>query len=154
MRIKERMTMTRQYELVYLVTPDASEEQVQALHAQVEEIIGRLGGRLEKTENWGRRKLAYEIGPHKEATYVLEVINGAGDLMKELDRRFRVSDQVLRHLIVRVDMENRVVDRIRTRRKAGSERRRVARGLPPERQPGEGPRVEDADDTGFEGVEV
>jgi small subunit ribosomal protein S6 len=146
--------VTRQYELVYLVTPDASEEQVQALHAQVEDIIGRLEGRLEKTENWGRRKLAYEIGPHKEATYVLEVIHGGGDLMKELDRRFRVNDQVIRHLIVRVDLENRVVERTRTRRKAGSERRRVARGLPPERQPGEGPRVEDVDDTGFEGVEV
>jgi small subunit ribosomal protein S6 len=146
--------MTRQYELVYLVSPDATEEQVQTLHAQVEEIVGRLGGQLEKTENWGRRKLAYEIGPHKEATYVLEVINGAGELIKELDRRFRVSDQVLRHLIVRIDAENRVVERTRSRRKAGSERRRVARGLPPERQPGEGPRVEDADDTGFDGGEV
>ena len=146
--------MTRQYELVYIVSPDATEAQIQGLHAQVEETTTRMGGQLDRTENWGRRKLAYEIGPHKEATYVLEVISGAGELMKELDRRLRVSDQVLRHLIVRVDVENRVVELTRSRRKTASERRRVARGLPPERQPGEGPRVEDADDTGFEGAEV
>ena len=146
--------MTRQYELVYLVSPDATDEQIQGLHAQVQEIVGRMSGQLDKTEHWGRRKLAYEIGPHKEATYVLEVISGTGELMKELDRRFRVSDQVLRHLIVRVDRENRVIDRTRGRRKAGSERRRIARGLPAERQPGEGPRVEDIDETGFEGAEV
>ena len=146
--------VTRQYELVYLVSPEATEVQIQGLHTQVEEIVGRMGGQLDRTENWGRRKLAYEIGPHKEATYVLDVISGAGDLMKELDRRLRVSDQVLRHLIVRIDVENRVIDRARTRRKAGSERRRVARGLPPERQPGEGPRIEDVEDTGFEGAEV
>lgn len=146
--------MTRQYELVYLVSPDATDEQVQGLHTQVEDIVSRMGGQLDKTENWGRRKLAYEIGPHKEATYVLAVISGTGELMKELDRRFRVSDRVLRHLVVRVDVETRVIDRTRTRRKAGSERRRVARGLPPERQPGEGPRIEEVEDTGFDGAEV
>ena len=86
-----------------------------------------------------RRKLAYEIGPHKEGTYVLEVITGSGELMKEIDRRLRVSDQVIRHLTVRVDEENRVIERARTLRKEDSQRRRVARGLPPERQPGEGP---------------
>ncbi|HEY7445976.1 MAG TPA: 30S ribosomal protein S6 [Vicinamibacterales bacterium] len=146
--------MNRQYELVYIVSPDATDEQIQGLHGQVEEIVGRMGGTLDKTDNWGRRKLAYEIGPHKEGTYVLEVISGAGDLMKEIDRRLRVSDQIIRHLIVRVDEENRVVERARTRRKTESERRRVARGLPPERQPGEGPRIEEGDDTGFDGVEV
>lgn len=146
--------MTRQYELVYIVSPDATEEQIQALHAQVQEIVGRMGGQLDRTENWGRRKLAYEIGPHKEGTYVLEVISGGGELMKEIDRRLRVSDQIIRHLVVRVDMENRVVERTRSRRKAGSARRRVARGLPPERQPGEGPRSEDSDDGGFEAAEV
>src|SRR5207249_8016902 len=94
-------------------------------------------GRVEKTENWGRRKLAYEISHHKEGVYVLEVINGSGELMKELDRRLRVMDQVIRHLIVRVDQEKKVVDRTRTKRQTESERRRVKRGLPPVRQPGE-----------------
>ena len=75
-----------------------------------------MGGQLEKTENWGRRKLAYEIGRHKEGTYVLEVINGSGELMKEIDRRLKVTRLVIRHLVVRVDEEQGVVDRTRSKR--------------------------------------
>jgi len=138
--------MNRKYELVYVVSPDASDDQVTGLHTQVEETIARMGGQLEKTENWGRRKLAYEIGRHKEGTYVLEVINGSGELMKELDRRLKVLDYVIRHLVVRVDEHESVVDRTRTRRSETSRRRRVARGLPPERQPGEGQRGDNDDD--------
>ena len=87
------MSTSRQYELVYIVSPDASEQEVTDLHAQVEATIARIGGELVKTENWGRRKMAYEIGPHKEGVYVLEVINGTGELMKELERRLRVSER-------------------------------------------------------------
>ena len=141
------MNQSRQYELIYIVASDATDQQITDLHTQVEEIVGRFSGKLDKTDNWGRRKLAYEIGPHKEGTYVLEVITGSGEMMKEIDRRLRVSDRVIRHLTVRVDEENRTIDRTRTLRKDESRRRRVARGLPPERQPGEGPqRVEDEDD--------
>jgi len=141
------VNQNRQYELIYIVASDATDQQITDLHTQVEEIVGRFSGRLDKTDNWGRRKLAYEIGPHKEGTYVLEVITGSGDMMKEIDRRLRVSDQVIRHLTVRVDEENRTIERTRTLRKDESRRRRVARGLPPERQAGEGPqRVEDEDD--------
>ena len=67
-------------------------DQVAELHTQVEQIVQRMGGTIEKTENWGRRKLAYEIGRHKEGTYVLEMINGSGELMKEIDRRLKVID--------------------------------------------------------------
>ena len=74
--------MNRKYELVYVVSPEATDDQVAELHTQVESILQRMNGTLEKTENWGRRKLAYEIGRHKEGTYVLEVILGGGDLMK------------------------------------------------------------------------
>src|SRR5918997_5701576 len=116
--------MNRKYELVYVVSPDASDEQVADLHTQVEAIIQRIGGQLEKTENWGRRKLAYEIGRHKEGTYVLEVINGGGELMKEIDRRLKVSDQVIRHLTVRVDEEQAVIERTRAQRSETSQRRR------------------------------
>jgi small subunit ribosomal protein S6 len=138
--------MNRKYELVYVVSPDATDDQVTDLHNQVEAIIGRIGGELEKTENWGRRKLAYEIGRHKEGTYVLETINGSGELMKEIDRRLKVTDLIIRHLVVRVDEEQEVVERARTRRTETSRRRRVARGLPPDRQPGEGPRGDMDDD--------
>ena len=146
----------RQYELVYILPPDTTEEQVTELHQQIEAVVSRMDGRIEKTENWGRRRLAYEIAHHKEGVYVLEVINGAGDLMKELDRRLRVMDQVVRHMIVRVDEEKKVVDRTRTKRQSDSERRRVKRGLPPQRQPGEGrPQVDadEGDDDRFDGME-
>ena len=138
--------MSRKYELVYVVSPDATDEQVTEVHTQVEGIVQRMNGQLEKTDNWGRRKLAYEIGRHKEGTYVLEVINGDGELMKEIDRRLKVTDLVIRHLVVRVDEEQAVVDRTRDRRTETSRRRRVARGLPPDRQPGEGQRGEPDDD--------
>src|SRR5437773_8298655 len=129
--LSRRRHMTRKYELVYIVSPEASDAQVAELHTQVEQIAQRLAGTIEKTDNWGRRKLAYEIGPHKEGTYVLETIDGSGELMKEIDRRLRVSDQVIRHITVRVDEENKVIERARAVRKEGSSRRRVARGLPP-----------------------
>jgi small subunit ribosomal protein S6 len=138
--------MKRKYELVYVVSPEATDERVADLHTQVESIVQRFNGQIEKTENWGRRRLAYEIGRHKEGTYVLEVIGGTGDLMKEIDRRLKVTDLVIRHLVVRVDEEQHVVDRIRTRRTEMLRRRRVARGLPPDRQPGEGQRGESEDD--------
>jgi small subunit ribosomal protein S6 len=138
--------MSRKYELVYVVSPDATDEQVADLHTQVEAIIQRMGGQLEKTDNWGRRKLAYDIGRHKEGTYVLEVINGDGDLMKEIDRRLKVTDLVIRHLTVRVDEEQGVVERTRAKRTDTSRRRRTARGLPPDRQPGEGQRGEPDDE--------
>jgi small subunit ribosomal protein S6 len=138
--------MSRKYELVYVVSPDATDEQVAEVHTQIESIVQRLNGQLEKTDNWGRRKLAYEIGRHKEGTYVLEIINGDGELMKEIDRRLKVSDLIIRHLVVRVDEEQAVVERTRDRRTETTRRRRVARGLPPDRQPGEGQRGEPDDD--------
>jgi small subunit ribosomal protein S6 len=138
--------MNRKYELVYIVSPDATDAQVADLHTQVEQISQRLGGTIEKTDNWGRRKLAYEIGPHKEGTYVLETINGGGELMKEIDRRLKVSDLVIRHLVVRIDEEQTVIDRTKSKRTENMRRRRVARGLPPDRQPGEGQRGDVDDD--------
>ena len=140
------MSQTRQYELVYIVTPDASDQEVTDLHTQIEQIIQRFSGTLDKTENWGRRKLAYEIGHHREGTYVVETISGSGELMKEIDRRLRVIDQVIRHLVVRVDEELRVAERTREARKSNQARRRIARGLPPEPAPGESRGDSDMDD--------
>ncbi len=141
------MSTTRQYELVYLITPDASEQEIADLHAQVEQIVQRFHATLDKTENWGRRKLAYEIKHHREAVYVVETISStSGDVMKEIDRRLRVIDQVIRHLVVRMDEELRVAQRTRDIRKANQARRRVARGLPPEPAPGESRGDHDMDD--------
>jgi len=151
--------MRRTYELVYVIKPDATEQQVTDLQTQVDQIVQRMGGGLEKPEVpglTGRRRLAYEIGHHKEGLYVLNVIKGDGDLVKEIDRRLKNTEGLLRHLIVRVDEDQIKAERARTKRQEESRRRRVARGLPPERQPGEGPQTPDElDDAGdFDGLEA
>jgi small subunit ribosomal protein S6 len=117
------------------------------------------GKLIDKTEAQqafgGRRKLAYEIGKHKEGIYVLEVITGDGAMVHEIDRRFKVTEGLLRHLIVRVDEAQIKAERARTKRTEESRRRRIARGLPPDRQPGEGPQTEDSDDAdGYDGGEA
>ena len=148
------MSTSRQYELVYIVTPEASEQDVADLHTQIEQIIERLKGTLDKTENWGRRKLAYEIGHAREGTYVVETITGSGEMMKEIDRRLRVTDTIIRHLTVRVDEDIRVAERLRTERKETQARRRTARGLPPEPLPSERRGDRDDDDSGDMGLEA
>jgi small subunit ribosomal protein S6 len=145
--------------LVYIVRPDATEQQVAELHTQVGQIVSRMGGSIgEKSDSAqsfsGRRKLAYEIGHHKEGLYVLEVIKGNGALVHELDRRLKVTEGLLRHLIVRVDEAQTKAERARAKRTEESRRRRIARGLPPDRQPGEGPQTDDADDAGDDYLEV
>ena len=112
------MSDSRQYELVYVVSPDVTEDGVAELHSRIEEIVTQLSGSIENTDNWGRRRLAYEINRHREGTYVLQLINGPGEMVAELDRRLRVMDQLLRHLIVRVDEDLRKAARARARRKA------------------------------------
>jgi len=139
------MSAQRQYELVYLLPAESSEADLAALQTQAGGIVGRFSGAIEKTENWGRRKLAYEIGPHREAVYVLHVINGPGELIKELDRRLKVIDKVVRHLVVRVDEETLVADRRRAERQAHLAERRVQRGLPPEAEEPAAPRNDDAE---------
>jgi len=138
----------RTYELIYVMKPDVPETEAADMHKQVADIVERMGGTIDKTDTWGRRKLAYEIGHQKEGFYVLEVISGSGELMKEIDRRLKVTEGLLRHLIVRVDESTIKAERMRTKRTEESRRRRVARGLPPDRQPGEGPQGEDSDDSG------
>jgi small subunit ribosomal protein S6 len=117
------MQNTRQYELVYIVSPTATEQELADLHGQVEATVARFGATLARTDNWGRRKLAYQIGGHKEGTYVLDVIDGGGEVVKELDRRLKVNEHVLRHLFVRVDEELRAAERLKNRRHAEAERR-------------------------------
>jgi small subunit ribosomal protein S6 len=140
------MSTVRQYELVYIVPPETTEEALAELHGQVTAVTDRFGATIEKTENWGRRKLAYEIGHHREGVYVLEVINGPADLTAELDRRLKVLDIVIRHLIIRVDEDLAIAERARTRRKAAMASRRVRRGLPPEPTEQERRRGDEDDD--------
>ncbi len=147
------MSQVRQYELIYITPPEATEEVLAELHQQVVAVVERFGGAIERTENWGRRRLAYEIGHHREGVYVLEVINGPGALTAELDRRLRVFDNVIRHLVVRVDEELAVAERSRVRRKTWTSTRRVRRGLPPEPTETERKRRQDEEDDSDGGME-
>lgn len=142
------MSTVRQYELIYITPPESTEEALAELHGQVQAVVDRFGGTIEKTENWGRRRLAYEIAGHREGVYVLEVINGPAALTAELDRRLRVFDIVIRHMVVRVDEELAVAERARVSRKTRMAERRVRRGLPPEPTETERRRHADDDDEG------
>ena len=126
------MSTVRQYELVYIAQPDASEEALADLHTQIAAVVDRFGGSVEKTEPWGRRKLAYEINRQREGVYVLEVLNGPGAMTAELDRRLRVLDLVMRHIIVRIDEDLAKAERAKANRKALTVARRLRRGLPAE----------------------
>ena len=121
------MSETRQYEVVYVVSPEITEEGVTELHERIAEIVGQLGGSIDKTDNWGRRRLAYEINRHREGTYVIELVTGPGTLVTELDRRLRVMEQLLRHLVVRVDEDLRKARRARERRQSREQRRQAKR---------------------------
>ena len=95
------MSQTRQYELVYIVSPDASEQAVADLHTQVEQIIQRFNGTLDKTENWGRRKLAYEIDHKGEGSYHLLHFTCDAGTLDEVSRVLRIDDGVMRHMATR-----------------------------------------------------
>ena len=92
------MSQNRQYELIYIVASDATEQQIADLHTQVEEIVGRYSARSTRPTTGDAASLPTRSARTRKATYVLEVITGSGELMKEIDRRLRVSDQVIRHL--------------------------------------------------------
>lgn len=126
------MSAQRQYELVYVVHPETSEQELADLHGQIEAIVQKFSGRVEKTEHWGRKRLAYEIAHQKEGIYVLELLEGSGEMVKEIDRRLKVIDRVMRHLVVRIDEEMRVAERRRAARQAHAAERRAARGVAPE----------------------
>ncbi len=90
----------RYYEVVFLVHPDQS-EQVPAMVERYREIVEGKSGVVHRFEDWGRRQLAYPISTHKEAIYLLMQFVAGTEVPKELDRQFRISDDVIRHLISR-----------------------------------------------------
>jgi small subunit ribosomal protein S6 len=126
------MTAQRQYELVYIVSPEATDEQAKEVDQLIQEVVARHHGTVDSTESWGRRRLAFQIKHKREGTYVVMVISGLGDMVKEIERRLKVHDFVLRHLVVRVDEDLRKAARIRARREEQAARRQAARGAAPE----------------------
>jgi small subunit ribosomal protein S6 len=95
----------RKYEIIFVVKPDLPEEELDKLITQMEGVVTGTGGKLDKTEKMGRRRLAYRIGGHREGFYVLFFLEGSGDTVKEFERRLKVTDAVIKFLTVRVDEE-------------------------------------------------
>jgi small subunit ribosomal protein S6 len=119
----------RTYEILFIADPNLSEPDVDALAAQVQGYIEKEGGRVSKVEKWGKKRLAYLVGKHREGYYVLTVLDAGPDLVKEVERRLRVADGVIRFLTVRVDEDLKKAERRKARRAAEEAKR------PPRRTP-------------------
>ncbi len=110
------MAEKRTYELMFIVDPDAGDEDVLKLSEGVQKIITSQGGSITKTEMMGKRQLAYEINHRRNGTYVLLEVEGSGAEIAEVERRMRVNDQILRYMTVRVDEMRRRADKLKDRR--------------------------------------
>jgi small subunit ribosomal protein S6 len=106
----------RRYEIMFIVDPSLPEEEIDQLNGEVESIIKAGGGEIESIEKMGRRKLAYEVERRTDGFYVLFTVSADGEIVKEVERRFRVMDSVLRYLTVRVDIEEKRLEKLRQAR--------------------------------------
>jgi small subunit ribosomal protein S6 len=114
----------RVYEILFIADPNLGEAEVDALTTQVQGFVERDGGRIQKVEKWGKKRLAYLVGKHREGSYVLIVAEGGAALVKEVERRMRVLDGVIRYITVRVDEELRKADRRKAQRAEQEARKR------------------------------
>src|SRR6516225_1749561 len=113
----------RNYEIMFIVNPNAAEEEIDKINSQIEGVITGGGGKVEKIEKMGKRRLAYEVDKHREGHYVLFVISANGDIVRECERRLRVIDAVIKYITVRTDEEVRRFEKIRNYRQKRAARR-------------------------------
>jgi small subunit ribosomal protein S6 len=121
----------RIYEELFIVRPDATEEEVDPLVEQLRGVVIQPGGTLDKVDKWGVRKLAYRVMKYNEGQYILLQFSAQSGTVKEVERRLRVSDLVLKHLTVRIDEK---LKRIEKRKKA-REKRAARKPAPPPMAP-------------------
>lgn len=108
---------------MYIGTPEAAEADITKLNTAIEKMIKKEGGNVVKTEDMGRRKLAYPINKKTEGHYVLFEIEGSGQEIAELERRMRVNDSIMRYLTVRVDEDRKAAEKNRLKREKRQSRR-------------------------------
>lgn len=97
------------YEAMYLVHPSVDDERLAEIIARYNQVVESAGGVIEHSGKWDRRRLAYPINKVQEATYVLMYFRADPQVPAELDRLFRISDEVIRHLIIRHDKPHLVL---------------------------------------------
>jgi len=96
----------RQYELIFICRPDTPEPDIDKVISTLEHAATEKGGKIEKTDKWGRRRMAYRVQRLREGFYVYMVVKSThGEVVKELERRLKVADAVIKYLTVRVDEE-------------------------------------------------
>lgn len=91
------------YELAVVVNPNLDEESLKAEFESVKELIEKFGGTVEKVDDWGKRRLAYEIQKVKEGFYSFFTFSSGNDVPNEIEKRMRIKENVLRYLIVHAD---------------------------------------------------
>lgn len=118
--------MNRTYEELFIVKPNATDEEIDPLVDQLKGVISGGNGNLDKADKWGVRRLAYRVQKHDEGYYVLLQFTAGPNTVREIERRLRVSDLVLKFITVRIDEKMKKVEK---RRKARE--KRAARRPPP-----------------------
>lgn len=110
--------MNRSYELMFIVRPDMSEEDQDKLISTLETAVSSSGGRVVNMERMGKRRLAYTVRKFNDGIYILLTFEGSGGLVHELERRLRVSEPVIKFLSVRIDEEQKRLDKVKALREA------------------------------------
>jgi small subunit ribosomal protein S6 len=114
----------RQYELIFICRPDTPEADVDKVIATVEHAATDKGAKIEKSEKWGRKRMAYRVQRLREGFYVYMVVKSSeGEVVKELERRLKVADPVMKYLTVRVDEELKRQEKLKRHREKRAARR-------------------------------
>ena len=122
--------MTRIYEELFIVKPDAPDEEVDAFVETLRTQLTAAGATVDKVDRWGKRKLAYRVAKYREGNYVLFQFSAEPNVVREFERRLRVSDLVLKFITVRID---ETLKRLDKRKKERDKRaaKRAANAPPP-----------------------
>src|SRR5438067_12565709 len=110
--------MNRIYELMFIVRPDMTEEDLDKLISTLQSVVPPTGGTVQRVDKMGKRRLAYRVRRFHEGIYVLMIVEGGGAVMHELERRLRVTEPVIKFLTVRIDEEQKRLDKIKAIREA------------------------------------
>ncbi|MGO9642826.1 MAG: 30S ribosomal protein S6 [Candidatus Acidiferrales bacterium] len=114
----------RLYDLIFICRPATPEEEIDKLVSTVQQVTAERGGRVEKAEKWGTRKLAYRVSKNREGYYVYLLLHSTqGEMMKELERRLKVSDAVIKFQTIRLDEELKRQQKLSKRRERRASRR-------------------------------
>ena len=119
--------MSRVYEVMFIVRPDLAEEDVDKLIAGFDATVTNGGGAIKSVEKMGKRKLAYTVRKFNDGNYILLTVQAEGGLIAELERRLRVSEQVIKFITVRMDEEDKRVAKIKAHRDAHVKRSEIGR---------------------------